>query len=491
MHAWQGKPATPCGRKTAGDDPCRHSRVTVHQSPVAEARLDTETASVGQLARQIPGGVLSLREPCDLPMKIVYLHQYFRTPAMSGGTRSYEMARRLVAKGHQVEMITSDTSPTSAAAGPGWRETVEDGIRVHWYPVPYSNQMNFASRIASFCKFAVASMQRAASVPCDVIFATSTPLTIAFPGLYARWRQQAPLVFEVRDLWPEVPIAMGAIRNPLMIAAARWLERHTYRSSAEIVALSPQMADGVRNCGIADDKIHMIPNSCDFELFEGSEERGVRFRQEREWLQDRPLVVYTGTLGAANGVDYFVRLAAAVGQIDPEIRFLIVGEGKMEPQIRELARQTGVLERNLWMLPSLKKAEIPALLSACNLATSLFLNKPELQANSPNKFFDALAAGRPVAINNGGWLEAVIRERGCGLVMPPDDPAAAAPLVTAALRDPEWQLRARRQAVATGRALFDRNQLADQLEAVLQKAAGTVSVSASGSDVAQPQRRAA
>ena len=145
-------------------------------------------------------------------MRITYLHQYFNTPDMSGGTRSYEMARRLVARGHEVNMVTS------------WRtddgrkkpfETVEDGIRVQWLPVPYSNAMSYAQRLVAFGRFVVASTRRAAALPSDIVFATSTPLTIALPAVYAARRQRVPMVFEVRDLWPELPIAMGALRNPV------------------------------------------------------------------------------------------------------------------------------------------------------------------------------------------------------------------------------------------------------------------------------------
>src|SRR5690606_3755255 len=141
----------------------------------------------------------------EISMKILYLHQYFNTPNMSGGTRSYEMAKRLVAAGHEVHMITSWVQETNHL---DWFNEEIDGIKVHWFPNPYSNKMSYKQRIQAFLRFAYASMQKIATIPADIVFATSTPLTIAIPGVLGARKQKIPMIFEVRDLWPEVPIAM-------------------------------------------------------------------------------------------------------------------------------------------------------------------------------------------------------------------------------------------------------------------------------------------
>jgi hypothetical protein len=128
-------------------------------------------------------------------MKIIYLHQYFNTPAMRGSTRSYELARRLVRMGNEVHMVTSERQPDGTARG--WRETDESGIHVHWLPVPYSQKMSYPDRMRAFGSFAVSSAQRAAQLGGDVVFATSTPLTIAVPGIAAsRWNRR-PMVFGI------------------------------------------------------------------------------------------------------------------------------------------------------------------------------------------------------------------------------------------------------------------------------------------------------
>lgn len=402
-------------------------------------------------------------------MRILYLHQYFNTPSMSGGTRSYEMARRLVAAGHDVQMVTTDRSGGSGDGG--WRVSDEAGIRVHWLPVPYSNSMGFRQRLWAFSRFALAAGRKARALGGDVVFATSTPLTIALPALYARRTLGVPMVFEVRDLWPELPIAVGAVRNPVLIAAARGLERLAYRSAAHVVALSEGMKEGVVRTGVSPERVSVVPNSCDLDLFRVGAEPGRALRRRYPWLGDRKLVVYIGTLGLINGVDYLARLAAAVLPLDPEVRFAVIGGGRQLEAVRAAARQRGVLERTFFMLDRVPKHEVPAWLSAADLASSLFVDLEEMWANSANKFFDALAAGVPVAINYGGWQAELLEATGAGLVLPPDDPGAAATRLVGLLDDPDRLRSAGRAAAALAEERFDRDALADQLRMVLENSA--------------------
>ncbi|MBD3176836.1 MAG: glycosyltransferase, partial [Armatimonadia bacterium] len=149
-------------------------------------------------------------------MHILYLHQYFCTPEGSSGTRSYEMARRLVAAGHRVTMVCSAANLGHLDLPAGRSDLEIDGIHVIALNVAYSNRMSHLERIKAFYRFAWGARQagRAAS-GVDVVFATSTPLTIAYPGVGASRRHRCPMVFEVRDLWPELPIAVGALRDPV------------------------------------------------------------------------------------------------------------------------------------------------------------------------------------------------------------------------------------------------------------------------------------
>jgi glycosyltransferase involved in cell wall biosynthesis len=401
-------------------------------------------------------------------LRIIYLHQYFNTPQMSGGTRSYEMARRFVASGHEVHMITSSRERSKKASG--WLEEIIDGIHVHWLAVPYSNKMSFKARVLAFLKFAVVSGAKAYRVGGDVIFATSTPLTIALPAVYAARRLRKPMVFEVRDLWPELPIAVGALKNTFLKKVAKWLELFAYKNAEHVVALSPGMADGVIKSGYPSSRVHIIPNSCDTDIFQVSQSEGQKFLNSHPKLQDGPLVLYAGTFGLINGVGYLVDIASAMLQIDTAVCFLIVGDGNEQNQIREKAVKAGVLGKNLWIMPPVPKSEMPRLLSAATISTSLFIDLPEMWNNSANKFFDALAAGRPIMINHEGWQANLIREAGAGLVVPSDNADQSARMLHDFLSDPEKTTKAGQAAFQLAKTRFDRDDLAWELLGVLQKA---------------------
>src|SRR5439155_13734187 len=232
-----------------------------------------------------------------------------------------------------------------------------EGADVHWFPVPYSNAMSYGRRIRSFVEFAAMAAAKATARRADVVLATSTPLTVAIPGIVASRLRRVPFVFEVRDLWPEIPIDMGALRNPVTRRLAGALATAAYRSAEHVVALSPGMAAGV-TARYPAARTTVIPNACDLDLFAVDADEVRRFREAHDWLRDRPLVVYAGTLGAANGVDYLVRVAAATRSLDPRVRFLVVGDGKLWDATRRLAAKLGVLDTTLRMWAEVTKAEI-------------------------------------------------------------------------------------------------------------------------------------
>ncbi len=404
-------------------------------------------------------------------MHVLYIHQYFVPPDGSGGTRSYELARRLVQKGHEVTVLTSNAFfPSHYQFSSRVTEIQLEGFRLAVLAVPYSNRQSFSRRVRAFLSFAAESSAFSCKVRgADVVFATSTPLTVALPAFIASRYLRIPQVFEVRDLWPEVPIGLGVLRNPLAVWASKALERWAYRNSTRVVALSPGMRDGVVSAGYPKEKVSVIPNGCDVERFAVSTEVGQRFLGEHPELAQGPLVVYTGTLGFANNLGYLVDIAGEMLGIDPRISFLVVGDGREEEVVRARATAQGVLGRNFWLHPPLPKAEIPAVLSASTLASSFVLDNPVMWNNSANKFFDALAAGRPVLINHEGWQADLIRRRGIGVVVPAAEPREAANRIREFCRAPAGLEQARRAARELAATEFSRDRLADRLNAVLEE----------------------
>ncbi|MGX6603118.1 glycosyltransferase family 4 protein [Micromonosporaceae bacterium Da 78-11] len=403
-------------------------------------------------------------------MHIVYIHQYYCNPQMTGGIRSYEQARRLVARGHTVDVITTDITPGKRDLG--WRTTVDDGVTVHWFSIPYSNNMSYARRLRAFAEFMVLAAAKAARLKADLVFATSTPLTVAVPGVIAAKLRRVPFVFEVRDLWPEVPIEMGALRNPVARGLAGALANFAYRNAAEVVALSPGMAAGVtaRRPGT---RTTMIPNAADLEMFDVDPEAVRRFRAEHRWLGDRPLIVYTGALGAVNGVDYLVHAARRMRELDPDVQVLIVGHGKEWESTRQLAAEHALLDHSVHMWEKVPKADLPVILGAATMSTSFVRPVRALWDNSANKFFDALAAARPIAVNYGGWQADLLNETGAGLVLDPYDPEQAGVALAGHVRDELWLKQAGEAAHRLAVEQFSRDLLFERFEAVLNRSAAT------------------
>lgn len=399
-------------------------------------------------------------------MKVIYLHQYFNTPKMAGGTRSYEMAKRLVAAGHEVHMVTSWVKETSYN---DWFEEEIEGIKVHWFPNPYNNRMSFKQRVQAFLRFAYAAMQKVIHIPADIVFASSTPLTIAIPAILGARKQKIPMIFEVRDLWPEVPIAMGILNKPYQVFLAKKLERWAYKHSAHVIALSPGMKEGIVSTGYPEFKVSVIPNSCDNSLFEVDSEKLDKFKKNNPWLPKGKIVIYTGTFGLVNDIGVTIKIAKELKKRQSDIKFLLIGDGLEYDKVYQQALEEGVLDQQIFICKQVPKIEIPYFLNYASMASSFAIDLPAIQANSANKFFDALAASKPILINYGGWQKDILEKNKCGLVAWNKTVPEIVDELEEFLRDE----KAYKQACINAKKLalndFSREYLAKKLENILQQ----------------------
>jgi glycosyltransferase involved in cell wall biosynthesis len=395
-------------------------------------------------------------------MHILYFHQHFSTPKGSAGTRSYEMAQALIRSGHSVTIVCGSyaqgATELTAPFERGARRGFVDGIDVIEYSIDYANHLGLLQRTIVFVKFAISSIKIALREPADVIFATTTPLTAGIPGIIARWIRRKPFVFEVRDLWPELPRAMGVIKNPVILSLMSMLEWSSYKSANRLVGLSPGIVEGIASRGVVRDRIAMVPNGCDLALFSS-----FKSAWRPEGVRDNQLLaIFTGTHGHANGLESVLNAAAELklrGRDD--IRFALVGEGS-----KKLTLQKQALDRNLdsiLFLDPMPKAQLSNLMAGADLGLQLLQNVPAFYyGTSPNKFFDYIAAGLPVLNNYPGWLAQLIAEHGCGFAVRPDDAVAFADALIEAADD---RLALRKKgdgALRLATSVFSRQTLADQ-----------------------------
>ena len=377
------------------------------------------------------------------------------------------MARRLVEWGHDVQLVTAWREPTERK---GWFQTEEAGINVHWLPVAYSNRMGFTDRVSAFIRFAIGAMQYASRLSGDVVFATSTPLTIVLPGLYAARKIKVPLVFEVRDLWPAVPIALGVVTNPILKFLSNQLELMAYRNSRRIVVLAPGMKDAVvAKGGIPERTIDVIPNGADLALFSAINIDEKKLRQQHGIPDNRRIILYTGALGWVNGVDYIIRLSEELDKLGADDRyfFVVIGDGCEHDNLKRIAQQNKVLGRMLLMLGSKPKYEVIEWYRICT-ASIMTYSGPEIvyRDSVSNKFFDSLAAGKPVLTNFSGYSTKIAEEVSAGKILPPD-PIDAAPIFLESLDDDNWVKSAGAAARKLGEERFSRDKLARDLEQTL------------------------
>lgn len=354
-------------------------------------------------------------------MRILYFHQHFTTPQGSGGTRSYEFAQALIKRGHQVTMVCGQMDRDSLHLPfdekRGWTRGSIDGIDVIALPLRYSNHDGIGRRLITFFKYAVKSIKIALDFEYDVVFATSTPLTAALPGIFASWLKGKKFIFEVRDLWPELPRAMG-MKNPILLGGMWAIEGCAYRSSIACVGLSPGIVQGIRHRSAKNHPIALIPNGCDLEIFKPQPKSTIKI----EGIKQGDFVAgFTGAHGKANGLDAIIEAARELKKRNIQnIKFLLIGDGSEKSRLQKIAASEQL--ESIVFHPPISKLALAQITAQLDCGLMFLDNIPAFYyGTSPNKFFDYISAGIPVINNYPGWLAEMIHRQQCGCVVPPGD----------------------------------------------------------------------
>ena len=407
-------------------------------------------------------------------MRILYLYQYFMTRSGYTGTRSYEFARYLVRQGHDVTMICSglhNEERLTVPSGQTYFETEVEGIDC--VPIAAAcanplmiNQMGGYQRWRIFMQFARLAERVGKRLPKhDIVFATHVPLTIGLSAMGISRHFQIPFVFEVRDLWPQALINCGALNNPFAIWWMRRLERKIYRAADHIVALSPGMKQGIMSTGVPDDQVTVITNASDLDLFRPDLDRAAG--RDRLGLGNRFAAIYFGAIGFANGLNLVIEAARILQQRGRhDMAIVLHGDGSQRSALQQLVERYE-LNNVIFSDPVPDKSVVADLVAACDVCLTIYRASKE-HTWSPNKMFDALAAGRPVIINVPGWLTETIESNGCGRGVAPESPQELADTLEELERDQNLRREMGKNARDLAERVFAREKLAARLESVLQ-----------------------
>jgi len=403
-------------------------------------------------------------------MKLVYIHQHFVTNEGTIGTRSYDVSKYLVQMGHEVTMICGLHDQSSFPRMPWWRwwKTVHlDGIKIVICNARYSNNLRVAARMWAFLKFSLlALVATIRERRLDLVFATSTPLTVGIPGRIGAALKRVPYVFEVRDLWPEDLLDAGRLKPGLQYKAWEWLERFSYAKARKILLVSRGFHDRLLQRGHDPAKLQTILLGADGSLYRDVKPDTEYLRAQG--LDGKIVAVYTGAHGDANGL--FQVLEAAEKLRDrSDIAIVLIGEGKMKDHLRAEVAAKGLT--NVRLLDAVPKHRLPGILAACHIGLMILKQISRPRWVTPNKIFDYMFAGIPSIVNFAGTTAEMVEAEGVGVASRPGDAADLAARIAYWADHPQERAAVGRRAREVAFAKYDRRMIAEQLADVFRKAA--------------------
>ena len=400
-------------------------------------------------------------------MHVLLIHQAFVTTGEAGGTRHIEFARRLAERGHRVTIITSPVSYLSGESSltghflwkkEQWAENIE--IRYCW--TSSGMHKGFVPRLLAFFSFMFSSFFCALNVKhADLIWGTSPNLFQAWTAWLSARLKRKPFLLEIRDLWPEFAVAMGALTNPLLIRMSQWLERFLYNHADRIIVNSPGFIPYIRDiCGKTPD---LVPNGADEEMFAGAD--GTAFR-EQYGLKDDFVVMYSGAHGPANDLETVLN-AADMLRDEAGIRFIFVGSGKDKTRLEALSAERGL--GNVLFVPPVPKDQIASVMAAEDAGLAILKKLDMFKTTYPNKVFDIMACGDPVICQIDGVIRDVVEENRAGVFVEPGDARALAETVLRLSADPEGCRVMGENGRKAVMEKFNRDAAAVQLEKIFEE----------------------
>jgi glycosyltransferase involved in cell wall biosynthesis len=396
-------------------------------------------------------------------VNILFITDNFPPEVNAPASRTFEHARRWVRAGAEVTVITCAPNFPRGQVYPGYANRLRsvesiEGIRVVRVWSYIASNEGFVRRSLDFISFAVSAFAAGLFERPDVIVATSPQFFTTFAGSALALLKRRPWVFELRDLWPESIVAVGAARESTLIRLLERIELALYRNAARIIAVSPAFKDNLVRRGIQADKVSIVTNGADLSMWLRPAD-AAKAKAELGF-EGKFVVGYVGTHGMAHALDFIVRSAAR--NTDPQVHFLFVGDGAEKAEVMATAKALGAA--NMTFLPPVPKHEVPRILAATDVALVPLRRAETFRTVIPSKIFEAAAMRIPILLGVEGQAEEIVRRHAAGLCFVPEDEASFLAAVARLAGDAELY-RSCQEGCASLAAAYDRDTLAaDMLE---------------------------
>jgi glycosyltransferase involved in cell wall biosynthesis len=403
------------------------------------------------------------RHKKDIKPRLLLINHYASIPRWPGPTRNFDFAAALVKEGWQVTLMSCRFNHYLRGYLPK-PPAEECGVRLKWvWSTPY--QGNSLLRELNILTFSKLSFWRGLWQPVDVIVTVTPPLESAFAAWLLARVKRVPFVLDVEDLWPDSLITMG-FKNKLVVGWLRFLERFLYRHADHFLAVADKMGEYLGEQGVPEAKIDIIPLGAN--LPEPKRNRA-EVRRQYGWQDDQVVAVYVGAHGPANALETLIQAAGQL-QKDPKIRIALFGDGSDKPRLKKLLNEAEL--SNIKLEDPVAPETVPEILNAADIGIASLKNTPTFQTVRPNKLYEYMAVGLPIACCIDGEARELISQIGSGIPIVPEDSDALA----AALRKLADDDALRRKMGDNGRRFViaegDRVKLAQRMGVVLQKVIG-------------------
>ena len=403
-----------------------------------------------------------------MAMRILLIHQYYLEEDDSGGSRWNEISKTWTDLGHEVVVIAgmmhaNGFEKRKEYKGRLFVKRVQNNVKVYRTHVSESYNSGFLGRFWGYCSFMLSSLWAGlfkVRGKFDLILVTSPPLFVGFTGYILSRVKRIPLIFEIRDLWPESAIDTGVLTNKWIINLSLAFESFVYKKAKRINVLTPAFYNTLLDQkGVPADKLIMIPNAADFALSDDLLQNfdSETFRKENH-LEDYFVITYVGAHGVANHLDQVLDAAEVLA--DTNVLFLLIGQGMEKARLINDAQRRGL--NNVRFLDSVPKQEVFKYILASDMGASILKRVDTFKTVYSNKTFDYFSCKKPVLMAIDGVSRQLVEDANAGVYVEPENSSAYNVIIREYLKDPQRLIREGENGYQFAKLNFDRQILAEK-----------------------------